>query len=689
MRRALAAMGILLVGWLAPGRGEAFDYLEHSYFTDYACHRVQRVLGERLVERPQDRALAARYLALGLFCPSEWRRPYCADGYKQVIGQVHPMAREDEGGEPSMTLGDYAALPDHYARFGPIHNLSRAGEDGLWAWTAEWMAREPGGVGGVVEDVAEDACETDGLPRWTIIAQDIDGWLDDALARGGPGRIPEELFSPIVRAPLPRGPSDPSGLYSFDNPHYLDLVLRNHNHFGSPAYGSWLGFHSAGVQIAGRRCEQTLGLEADALEDLGDEVEGFERVDFEALGEPERARVGCALLGALVRRRLRDWAERADPSLLEPVRPHLKLLLGAQDEEALTSMEAARLEDAVVAAVSSLIFEGSGLHFLQDGLAAGHMRTIRTRGGLKDARYDHGRDNAEGVVAVLRTRAGRFPFVAFGDTFMLGGPLPGPRRCELAGDSPRDPRHVSTCLLRHQRGLLTAVTMASLLDWALGGTLYGVATPAPMGGRPGPCEALDPIEGFICAHLPAQPTMVAGEEMSQSVYGGMMNHGSLPVPPPPYAYEALVTRVGFDVAGRAPQINISFSLLSELDDLAYWMTSYRVGVTASLGDGEEEQWFMDFAYRFHWRWAARFLIDAGASVHAGFKDFDRRATFFTGVSPNVGVTLLPEGWIKLPLALSISYRSPLTIFNSRDGFLGGQILEGQWLYLGFGLAFMN
>ncbi len=697
-RLLLAALGMLL---LAPRSAHAFDYLEHSYFTDHACHYTQRMLREQLRARPDDTRLAARYIALGVFCPETPTETYCSDGVKQAKAHINLLEDGPSRRALSLTLGDFAALPDHFARFGPVRHMERAGTDGVWRWTARWLGQDAGyGVGGVVEDIAEDACETDDLPDWSAIARDISAYMERARTTQRPVDTPRAWMSPIARVTPPRGPTDPAGLYSFDNPHYFDLVLRSHHHFGEYAYGAWLGYHSAGVQIAGRRCEESLALDARTLRRLGKSIPGFEDIDWDALTAAEYARRGCALLGWVIERRVQRWTADAAPSITQPVARHLATLLelpsatASEDTEkteeaaappppnAADAIAAAKLRTQITEAVMGLVFEGAALHFLQDGLASGHMRTIRTRGGLKEARYDHDLDNRSGVVALLRTRAGAFPMVAFGDSYMLGPPPAPGYACDLDAVGTRTPAQVTACLLKVQRGVLTAATVASLTDWALGGTLYGVRNEGE------PCAEVDGAERFVCAHLPAGAIEVAGLEHAPAQVP-VMQYGSLPVPPPPFSYESLAIRIGFDVSGRAPQINFGFALLQELDDLANWMTSYRFGISASLGEGVDEQWFADFGYRFHWRWTARFLIDGGALAYAGFRDFDQKTTFFGGVSPMIGITVLPEGWIKIPLEISISYRFPVNLFASDGGFLADPILEGHWIYVGLGLAFMN
>lgn len=690
----------LLCAWsllISARPAQAFDYLEHMYFTDTACRRVQLALGERLKREPLNEALASRYVALGLMCPERWERPYCAGGYKQLEASVNRLEREPKRSHDyAITLGDYAALPDHVSRFGPVRGMTRAGEDGLLLRTMEWMARPLGSAGGVIEDVAEDACEVGDLAGWREVEADVDAYLLRAQQDPQPARMPRNVLSPIARAPSIKGPSDPAGAYSFDNPHYLDLVFRNHHHFGDVAYGAWVGFHSAGVEIAARTCPQTIDLDARelrrvaALLDAGPARAGYKKLDWEGMHVVRRRQVGCWLLGAVVAQRAREWMRRADPALVAPARLWLDGWLGSPGGP--VAVSARGQADALVGAVSSLVFEASGLHFLQDGLSAGHMRTIRTRGGLQEARYDHDRDNAEGVVGVLRTRAGSYPMVAYGDSHMMGKPYGPLRRCDWEAlgklGTLTNPRLVTDCIVQNQRGVLLAATMASLYDWALGGTLYGWHAPTPTTISPRACASLDPLRQFICAHLPRMATLVGGQPGDDGTIPTGMTHGALPVPPPPFSYQSLTVRAGFDVEGRGAQLQLNVSLFDELDTRANWMTSYRLALATTLGEGPAEQWFGDLSYGFHWRWAARFTLDASVGAFAGFRDFSRNTSFFMGVSPSAGLTVLPEGWMKIPLEVSLAYRFPLTFFSSDQGFFS-DVIEGHWLYVGFGLAFMS
>ncbi len=43
----------------------------------------------------------------------------------------------------------------------------------------------------------------------------------------------------------------------------------------------------------------------------------------------------------------------------------------------------------------------------------------------------------------------------------------------------------------------------------------------------------------------------------------------------------------------------------------------------------------------------------------------------------------------MPLELTVSYRAPVNLLTSSHGWLGDPLLEGHWLYVGLGLAFMR
>jgi hypothetical protein len=667
------------------GEAQAFDYLEHSYFTDLACTRVLPMLVERVRAEPQDGAMAMRVVALGMACPQRWDRPYCAGDYKQVEGSINRLEEEPaRSHDHSITLGDFAALPDHLASWGPTRGYPRAGGNGLVMRVMEWLAAPHGSAGGVIEDVAEDACETGELTSFVVMQADVDEALGKLAVSGEPESVPVRLLAPAQRAPIKRGPQDPAGAYSFDNPHYLDLVLRNHNHFGENAHASWQGFHSSSMEIAQAPCVETMGLDADELEELAEEVPGFDAIAWDGLGEAKLREEGCALVGHLSARRAAQWAARAPASVAEPMRPWLVRLAA---EERLARGERV-LQRQLAGALVGLVYEGGGLHFLQDGLSAGHMRTIRTRGGLQESRYDHDRDNREGVAALVRTRSGDYPIVAFGDSFLGGLPYQQDRGCDwitLAGASSHE--RVSDCLIQQQRGWVAAVTMASLIDWALGGIFL-----APLGredaDRP-TCDVLGGLERWVCEVMPLEAPVAFGYLAPELDRRAPMLHAELPVPPPPFSYEAFSVRLGMNLNGSAPQFHVSSTFLAELDQRANWLTSYRVGIAATLGEGDRNQYLMDFSYNFHWRWAARFLVDMGVFTWGGLRGFDREVSLFAGVGPQVGLTLLPEGWTKTPLEISLLYRVPVVFASTNNGFFNEYVIDGHWLYVGFGLAFMK
>jgi hypothetical protein len=672
--------------WSSPAA--AYDYIEHTYFTDRACLEAQHRLGARIQQGSADTETIARYLALGLACPEKWDKPYCVDGYKQLEAGLNRLEAPPRlSGDLAATLGDYAALPDHLSRFGPIRGLSRIGRHGLTFESWLWLTGEPGDAGGVIGDVAEDACETDGLVPWTRVEHDIATFLKRTDDRGELEAVPTSLLTPVLRDPIPQGPSDPTGAYSFDNPHYLDLVLRNHSHFGTEAYSSWLGFHSAAMSVGTQSCENIIDFDADQLDDLADDMPGFEDIDWDELSRVDQQRRGCEMSRAAMRRRLLEWSERADPALVAPVKQVLDELA---DSGANSGEEGGRvLLDRVAVATTALIMEGTALHYLQDGLAGGHLRTIRSKEELGEVRYDHHADNRDGVVALFQARTGEYPFVAFGDTYMLGPvQLDAPLDCnwEALANDRTAPAVISTCLIQHQRGLLVATSTASLIDWALGGTLYDAsATARPL--EPATCVLEDPLAAFVCRTLPARPTLVPGQSDSSGHLVTRMHHGSIPVPPPTFGYESLSIDLGLEATGDASQFGLHLNLLEELDDRANWLTSHRLGVRSTIGDGELNQFLLDYAYGFHWRWAARFLIDARAEVFSGVRGLDSDVNFFTGLAPGVSITGLPEGWTKLPLEFSVGYRLPFVFYGSDTGFFD-DVVGGHWITVGLGLAYM-
>lgn len=663
--RALALAATLL---LVPAMARGFVYVEHSYLTDRACRAALEQLAPT-VGPDAPLARRARYLALALACPTPWRAPYCADGEKQAESWLsRPDGPPAESGDHPATLGDLSALGDHVSRLGPVRGLERAGTEGLVGTVYGWLAQPPGDIGGIVGDVAEEVCRGEPAVPWARLDADVDAAL--AAADAGFADLPAHLMDPLRRGPITLGPTDPDVLFTFDNPHYLDLNLRNHDHFGRAAHAAWLGLHAAAVAAGRRPCAETIGLDADALEDLADDgAAAFAAVPWDDLPTADRHRRGCALLGSLVAARLRLWAAAADPALVAPVRDVVGRLDAARPDDPLLTHAAA--------ALAGLTLEGMGLHFLQDALAGGHLRTDRNARGLGETRYAHDADNRRGVEAAVTTRAGTYRLVAFGDSTLVGDAGDAPARCDAATPDAA----VSACLLRHQRGVVVAVGAASLVDWALGGRFYAERAPAEPG-----CATLTGAERFACLHLPTAPPVPTGDLVAAPP-AQTLERGALPLPPPPFRYESVVAAYSLDASGGPPQVGGRLVLLSELGAWANWMTSYDIGFQATLGAAP--QYVSEWAYRFHWRWAARFVVHAAPIVYGGLEDFDHGVEAFTGLAPSAGMTLLPEGWIKAPFQFDISWRMPLRLGDTVDGWFGDAVrVEAHWLELSLGLAFM-
>lgn len=671
---------ILFLSWVlifisAISESKAFDYLEHLYFTDHAC---QEVLEQLLIELnsediqsnlPLKLKLTQRAIALALLCPIDDGRAYCSDGRKLALGALTPLSeRPEDGGDYSLTLGDLAALPDHIAEFGRTPLIPRAQKDGLMTNALLWIAQEEGGVDGTLEDVAEDACEGAELVDWHRVQKDIkDGYLH--LHQDGFPQLPQAYLSSTLRAPLKKGPSDPAGLYSFDNPHYLDLVFRNHHHFGEHAYRAWLGFHTVATDLADLPCHLIISDDDDLLEELADEWPRFRDIDWSGLPKDQRAIQGCELLQHMIQVRLEGWIQSLTPAKLQQWSTHLRMGLS-------------ELSKGLISPVLSLIYEGSGLHFLQDSLAGGHMRTIRTRGGLQEARYDHDQDNQYGLVARHITSKKATNFVGYGDSYLLGfGPVI--EADPQGNDSLTDPcegEHNSIkgarCALRVQRAIIANSTVGSLIDWAHGGLLFENESRASSAR----------LRHLVSVTLPTIPPGVASGSSQNQPH---LQRSDLPVPPPPFSYQSLSHRLGLDLAGGAPRFTLQLGLLDTLGSFAHWLTSYRMGLNTTLGSDLNTSWSLEGGYAFHFRWAARFTIDMGILGYLGWRDFNRDVDTYLGLSPIVGFTILPEGWLKMPLEASVNYQIPLTFYDQSVGFPGLDLIEGHYLGVSLGLAFMR
>lgn len=640
----------------------AFDYLEHSYFGDRACGVAQEVLGARIRAGRASKAEVDRYLALAVVCPNRQTVNYCADEVKQAEANLNRLAAP---GQLAATFGDFAALPDHVSRFGPVRGMpAPAADAGLLATAFAWISSEPEALDGIIGDVAENACESEPTP-WARVETDVTAYLADLRAGGGKSEDPAH-FSPLTRAEVPRGPRDPAGVYSFDNPHFLDLVLNDRNHFGERAFGTWLGFHSTAVDLAGKRCEEINGFDDDDLEDMAEGLPSFADVDWDAL-EPAALRAqGCAVLAERIRLRLADWRKRAAPAAVAPVAAVL-------DQYAAAGTAAL---DPVVVGVMALVFEGSGLHYLQDGLSAGHLRTTDSQRALENRRFEHDFDNRHGITARTPTAAGENVFLAYGDSYLLAQALTESPDCA----APATPEAVSDCMIRRQRGILVAASTASVLDWALGGPMYGDVAAF--------CKQEGEEARIICRSLPLGSTRAAGYQETARADSRLIAT-PLAVPPPPFTYQSFTMTASMDAAGSANQIGLDMAFYSAIGKDAGWLSSYRYGLRMAEGERDARRFSSDFGYGFHYRWSARFLLDYEPFVYAGFRGVAPEREFEMGIGPKVGFTALPEGWVKIPLEIGFSYRLPIRMLDSEKGLLGDAIdIEAHWLQVTLGLAFM-
>jgi len=682
-----------------PGPALALDYLEHSFLTDRGCLEAQRRLAPYVADGGA--ALQARYFALALACPAPWDRPYCKGGYKQVgpgLNHLRPEMPAEEG-DLAVTLGDFSALADHQSDFGPIRGLAHSAGPGLISSMWRWLAAPPHDVGGVIADVAEDGCESNEEVDWTGVEHSLTSWLREHEARAGYAPLPAAFLSPLNRAPPNRGPYDRPGPYSFDNPHYLDLVRRNWSHFGVDAEATWLGMRTAGLEVAARSCEQVLGLDADDLTDIAEDMRGepplshFAAVAWDDLGEATLRAQGCAMLRELVRVRLAEWRGRAEASLVAPVDALLGSLVKGGESPLVVDVL-----DRTVSSLMAAVFVGVGLHFMQDNFSGGHLRTVPSAHDLEVTRTAHDADGHEGVRASLETRLGTTEFVAFGDSYLLGPLLEPDAVCRPAPDVARgatagaSPSASTSCLVQEQRGLLFASLSAALVDWALGGPLSEPTGDAALATEraawpAGGCPAEDSPVRFACRYLPTRANVASG--MPRPTSSGLLAAGTLPTPLAPFSYESLLFATGIDAAGRGLQVGARAVFLSQLGPRADWMTSYHFGLMSVIRGAHNPDLLTEFSYMFHWRWAARFLVNAGAFVHGGVRGLGGSVTSYAGVGPGLGVSALPEGWMKIPLEIMLSYRMPITLVDSRYRLESRAIhIEAHWLELAVGLAFM-
>ena len=80
----------------------------------------------------------------------------------------------------------------------------------------------------------------------------------------------------------------------------------------------------------------------------------------------------------------------------------------------------------------------------------------------------------------------------------------------------------------------------------------------------------------------------------------------------------------------------------------------------------------------------------GPLFQSGLRGFGDDVTYFMGLGGYTGVTALPEGWTKIPLDISLNYRYPLTLFDTRFRGRSRNAIqqEGHWIEISLGLAFL-
>lgn len=622
LRRSLFAVAVLLAS-----SASAFDYLEHSYATDRACALAQKELAPLAAA---GNAQAQRsYLVLALTCPQSWSGPYCDGGYKQAAGLLNLIELPaSKSHDYAITLGDFAALQDHLSELGAVRGIPQASHEGLTTRALEWL-NETGDAGGVVSDVAEDGCETLEPLDWSR--------LTDERPEDAPKNLPSSI---VRRSPARKVVSDPAAAYSFDNPQYLDLVLHNHGHFGEAAFRNWEGLHATAKDLASARCEDVLPLDRGLFDDLADELPAFEEVRWRKLSDEETLARGCDVVAERIRLRLLEWARRVPAEMSAPVKPLLDALAKGPDR-------------SLVSPFIASVFEGAGLHYLQDGLSSGHVRLDRSAYGLYDSRYQHDEDSRNGIPTRIATETGVEELVLFGDGYLLG-------TAESTGCDGSDAA-MTACLLQRQRAVLYTSSTASLLDLAGTSPEY-VRTHLLLAAPGGP--TVDTARPHVAAGVPPNPT-------------------------PPISYQSILLSTSVDAAGGAPEVGVRTAFLSALGARANWMTSYHVGLLTRTGSGASSQVNLELAYMFHWRWAARWLINMGPYAFAGLHGFGGPVSAFAGVGPSVGTSVLPEGWIHLPLEVTLSYRVPLRLYDGAEKSGARTIgIEAHFIELSVGLAFM-
>ena len=114
--------------------------------------------------------------------------------------------------------------------------------------------------------------------------------------------------------------------------------------------------------------------ELPTLAEFADHVAGWEEFDWDNVPQGAIEDPFCRMLGDVLLRKIRRWATIAPREMFAPVGPFVASLTHDERSRAIV--------DEVLVNVLSLVMEGTGIHYLQDGLAGGHMRTIRSREAL-------------------------------------------------------------------------------------------------------------------------------------------------------------------------------------------------------------------------------------------------------------------------------------------------------------------
>lgn len=631
--------------FLFPRVSWSWSYLEHSFLTDNSCAILLEQLAQdtTVLANPQT---SARFMALSILCPLQRQERYCKDGRKNTRSLWYTPAPKDEH---AITLGDYSALVDHISQLGPLVGYPRLHKAGLLRDSLLWLAPKSKGLRGEIALIGKQTCVVDKQVDWKGVARDI-----ETVSSAFQQTIPREYFATSRRAPLKEGLKDLSTLYSFLNPHYLDLVLQNDHHFGEKAYASWLGFHAMAMDIAQHECTQLLKPDKMLWKAF------FPNLPWDEHQPRGQTQKMCAALQQSIDDRISQWSARHP-----------------ETAQHISQLSSAPWRAQVLSALIALIYEGAGLHYLQDGFSGGHVRVSRLGQGLGNSRHMHNEDCKHGVATTVGTHKGIHGFVAFGDGYLLtpAGNLPPDcfSRAQLSKEQ------YSACLVAHQRRLMIDVGIASLTDWVQGGVLY---TDTPR------CSDTKWHE-LICAQLPTRAPLGVGlssiDQPPKRLY-----FGTIPDPPRPYSYESLSMLWAIEGTGKATQMGLNIRFTQEMGQKAHWMRSWDISLLSTTRGTTTTEALGHISHLFHWRMNARFLINLGPMIHLGWRGYGDNVNYFMGSGGYAGWTALPEGWTKIPLTISMNYRLPVTLFDTEhQGFSMEAIqIEGHWIELRFGLAFL-